>query len=262
MEVIGNGFLAQHLRPYFADRYADVVVIAAGVSSAGSTEAAAFDREALLVYDVVRRCRADGRTVVFFSTASTGMYSGKDCPGTEDGPVFPHTPYGRHKLALEQVCALSGIPWLVLRLGYIVGPDAPAEQLLPALTKQVLSGSVRILRGAERDLLDVRHLLLALDRLLAGGRVGEVVNVATGSPVPIERILDALSDRLGTRPERHYADHEFEPSTISTAKLRRLVPELAYVGLGDDYLDDLLDSYLDDTAAVARRGLTRAITPG
>jgi NDP-hexose 4-ketoreductase len=261
MEVIGNGFLAQHLRPYFADRHPDVVLIAAGVSSAGSTEAAAFEREALMVYDVLRRCRAEGRTVVFFSTASTGMYSGKDCPGTEDGPVFPRTPYGRHKLALEQVCALSGASWLVLRLGYVVGTDAPPEQLLPALTRQVLSGSVTVFRGAKRDLVDVRHLLLALDRLLTDGRSAEVVNVATGFPVPIEQLLDALSQRLGIKPERRYTDHDFEPTVISTAKLRRLVPELAEVAFGPGYLDDLLDRYLDDTAAVARRGLARAVAP-
>jgi len=128
MEIIGNRFLARHLRPCIADRQPDVV-IAAGVSNA-SSESAAFDREAKLAYDLVRRCRADSPTVVFFSTPSTGMYFGKDCSGTEHGPVLPGTPYGRHELGLEQAFALAGAPWLVLR--------------------QMLSESVRGFRGAKR----------------------------------------------------------------------------------------------------------------
>ncbi|OLF17184.1 NAD-dependent epimerase/dehydratase family protein [Actinophytocola xanthii] len=252
MEVIGHGFLARHLVPHFGARHPHAVVIAAGVSSAGSTEGAAFDRESALVYDVLRRCRAEGRTAVFFSTASTGMYAGHDCPGTEHGPVFPRTPYGRHKLGLERVCALSGARWLVLRLGYVVGAGAPPDQLLPALTRQVLAGAVTVFRGAQRDLVDVRHLLLALDRLLTAGVTDEVVNVATGQPRDVENLLDALVDRLGVVPRRAYVGQDIEPARVSTTKLHRLVPEFGDLDLGPGYVDDLLDRYLDGTARTVR----------
>lgn len=245
MEVIGNGFLARHLRPHFGQRHPDVVVIAAGVSSAGSTEGDAFDREANLVYEVLRRCREEGRTAVFFSTASTGMYAGLECPGTEHGPVFPRTPYGRHKLGLERVCALSGARHLVLRLGYVVGAGAPPDQLLPALTRQILAGEVTVFRGAYRDLVDVQHLMLALDRLLTAGVAGEVVNVATGAPLCVEELLEALSRRLGANPRWSYVTHDLEPAAVNTAKLRRLVPEFAELDFGPGYLDVLLDRYVD-----------------
>ena len=260
MDVVGNGFLARHLRPHFGARYPDVTAIAAGVSSAGSTEGAAFDREANLVYDVLRRCRAEGRTVVFFSTASTGMYTGADCPGTEHGPVYPRTPYGRHKLGLERVCALSGTPCLVLRLGYIVGAGAPPDQLLPALTRQVLAGEVTVFRGAQRDLVDVRHLVLVLDRLLAARVAGEVVNVATGVPRDVEDVLAALERRLGVTAARRYVAHDLEHTAVDTAKVRELVPEFAELDFGPRYLDELLDRYVDADAAV-RGGLVE-VTAG
>ncbi|OZM74154.1 NAD-dependent epimerase/dehydratase [Amycolatopsis antarctica] len=241
MDIVGTGFLASHLRPYFGDRHPEVTVIAAGVSSAGSTEGAAFDREAKLVYQVLRRCREQGRTVVFFSTASTGMYAGRECPGSEEGPVFPRTPYGRHKLGLERVCALSGARYLVLRLGYVVGAGAPLDQLLPALARQVRSGLVTVFRGAARDLLDVRYLMLVLDRLLTIGVADEVVNVATGAPLGIEELLAALYRRLGTSPECRYVTQDLDPVVVDTAKLRRLVPEFAELDFGPAYLERLLD---------------------
>ena len=121
MEIVGTGFLARYLQP-LSGTHRDVVVLAAGVSSAASNSAADFAREQALLGRVARRCRETGRQLVFFSTASTGMYGAANGAGREDAPVIPPTPYGAHKLALEEQLREAGTDFLVLRLGHVTGP--------------------------------------------------------------------------------------------------------------------------------------------
>ncbi|MEU4349615.1 NAD-dependent epimerase/dehydratase family protein [Streptomyces sp. NPDC023838] len=242
MDVIGTGFLAGHLST-IADAHPGVVVAAAGVSAAQHTSAASFRRETALVDDLVRRCARSGERLVFFSTASSGLYTRPGQPGTEDGPVWPTTPYGRHKHALEQRLAASGIDCLTLRLGHVVGPDQPPHQLLPALTAQVRSGRVRIFPGSRRDLIDVTDVVTIIDALLCAGTSRTTVNVASGCAVPIERIVRHIEARLGTAA--HW-DHGSPAVTqdISTAKLRGLVPRVDHMAFGPDYYRRVLDKYL------------------
>ena len=245
MEIIGNGFIARNLRS-LEDRHADPVVLAAGVSSTLATDHAGFAREAALVHDVVRKCLADGRRIVFFSTASAAMYGAADCPGREDGPVFPTSPYGRHKLGLEAVLAASGVDYLALRLSHLVGPDQPPHQLLPTLVGQLRAGKVSILSGARRDLIDIAHVATVLDRLLSSGVSRHVVNVASGRSVPIEDIVDHLQHRLGLTADRTFkvTGGAHSVAAVSTERLRSLVPELGdFVG-GPDYFRSVIDRCL------------------
>ncbi|MFJ5233532.1 NAD-dependent epimerase/dehydratase family protein [Kitasatospora sp. NPDC088391] len=247
MHIVGHGFLARSLEP-IAAAHPDTVVLAAGVSWASGTSDTDFARERALVDATARQCAADGRRLLFFSTASTGMYGNARGPGREDEPAEPCTPYGRHKLALEQRVTASGAGHLILRLGHLVGPGQPAHQLLPALLDQVRSGTVRVHRGAARDLIGVADVITVIDRLLAQRLDGEVVNVASGVAVPVERIVDHLERRLGVRTEREYLDSGAQHA-ISIDKLRRLVPEVADLGFGPDYYRPVLDAFTDAALA-------------
>jgi NDP-hexose 4-ketoreductase len=255
MEIIGNGFIARHTRRYFGDRHPGVTLIAAGVSTVLDTDASAFERESTLVYDVIRRCKAAGRTVIFLSTASTGMYGADQSVGSEGGAVFPLTPYGRHKLCLEHVCALSGARWLVLRLSHIVGPGQQPHQLLPSLTRQLLSGEVTLYSGISRDLLDVGDMMRMVDSLLTQGVRDEVINVASGRSEAIEDIVDGLEERLGTRAERKLVDTPAKSGHVEVGKLRGLVAGFDRFGIGPGYLKLLLDRNIDELAYNAGRHL-------
>jgi ABC-type uncharacterized transport system ATPase subunit len=132
------------------------------------TDAAAFEREAKLVYDVIRRCKAEGRTAVFL----------------------------------------------------------------------------------------IDHLMRAVDLLLTRDVCDDVVNIASGQPEDIELIVNGLEQRLGTRAERTLVDGKpAKRSVASIAKLRKLAPEIDDFGFGPGYVPALLDRYVDDLAAHARKAL-------
>lgn len=253
MHIVGRGFLAHHLAPLAAS-HPGVVAIAAGVSTTVVDQTPEFDREAALVYDVLRRCRASGETVVFFSTASAAMYGAPDSPGTEDGPVFPTSSYGRHKLALESVVAGAGVNWLVLRLSHLVGAAQRRHQLLPLLVAGVRAGRVSVHLRSSRDLVDVRDMVVVLDRLLRDGVRNRVVNVASGIDQAVEDIVAGIEDRLGRTAEREFIDVPPTRAGVSTLRLRSLVPEAEGFGYGPGYLDALLDRYVGSLAAVQAGG--------
>ncbi|WP_411122194.1 NAD-dependent epimerase/dehydratase family protein [Streptomyces sp. x-19] len=242
MDIVGNGFLARHLTP-LAERHPDTVVLAAGVSWASHTSDADFAREAALLREVAAECRATARRLLFFSTASTGMYGTADGPGHEDLTITPCTPYGAHKIAMERHLRASGTDFLALRLGHLVGPGQPPHQLLPTLLRQLHLGSVAVHKDATRDLIDVDDVIAIVDHLLTRGASRQIVNVASGVAVPVDRIIDHLEERTGLHATRSYVDvggHH----TISIAKLRSLVPEVAAMGFGPDYYRGVLDDFL------------------
>ncbi|MHB6904274.1 NAD-dependent epimerase/dehydratase family protein [Streptomyces sp. CB02959] len=242
MDIVGNGFLARHLKP-LADRHPDTVVLAAGVSWASHTSDADFAREAALLREVAADCRATSRRLLFFSTASTGMYGTANGPGHEDLTITPCTPYGTHKLAMEAHLRTSGTDFLALRLGHLVGPGQPPHQLLPTLLRHLQQGTVAVHKGATRDLIDVDDVIAIVDHLLARGLTRQIVNVASGAAVPVDHIIDHLQQRTGLPATRSYIDvggHH----TISIDKLRTLVPEVAAMGFGPHYYRGVLDDFL------------------
>jgi nucleoside-diphosphate-sugar epimerase len=239
MQVVGGGFLARHLAA-IAHAHPGVVVVAAGVSSTQTVAEADYRRDACLVYDTIRECREKDRVLVYLSTASDNLYRGGGSGGREDEPVYPLSAYGRHKLLLETTIRQSGVRHLILRLGYVVGPHQPEHQLVRFLTVAIRSGTVKIFRGACRDLIDVSDVVTIIDRLLATGVTGQVVNVASGISVPVHRIVDRLEFRLGVLAQRQYVgDHV--PYSVSIEKLRQLVPTVADLGFDPDYYLRVID---------------------
>jgi NDP-hexose 4-ketoreductase len=249
MEIVGNGFLARNLRP-ISHKHPHAVVLAAGVSSARGTSDADFTREAELLREVAHRFAGTSQCLVFFSTASAGMYGAMDGPGAEDRPVTPCTPYGAHKRSLEQQLHTFGIDYLVLRLGHLVGPGQPPHQLIPALVRQICSGLVTVDRGAVRDLIGVADAVTIVDWLLGRNLRGETINVASGTAVSVVDIIDYLERCLGAAPRRQYRDAG-PAHAVSIKKLRALVPEVAALGFGPDYYRRVLDSFLASNIPVS-----------
>ncbi|MFJ8229487.1 NAD-dependent epimerase/dehydratase family protein [Streptomyces sp. NPDC094448] len=253
MEIIGNGFLARHLAPLAAG-HPGATVLAAGVPTHPLPDTE-HRRETALVDDTIRHCLGHDRMLVFFSTVS--MYGGPGGPGDEDGPPAASTRYGQHKLDLERTIKASGVRHLILRLGYVLGPDEPPFRLLTALVAQVLASRVRVQRGARRDLLHVADFVTAVDALLRTGVCDETVNVASGDCVEVAAVVRHLERRLGVSARWQVTDDSIEHCP-SVRKLRRLVPEVDRLGFGPGYHRTAIDRYLMAArpADVVRTGRT------
>ncbi|MFD8867701.1 NAD-dependent epimerase/dehydratase family protein [Streptomyces sp. NPDC059590] len=242
MEIIGNGFIARNLAAV-ADRHPHATVIAAGVSSTSAGTPGDFAREAELVRDVARRCRREGRVLVYLSSASHAMYGSTDIAVAEDAPVDPPSPYGRQKLMLEGAVAEAGPGWLTLRLSHAIGRWQRSHQLLPSFVGQIRGGSVTLYRNAHRDVVDVSDVVRAIDGLLAQGVQDEVVNVASGVPWPVESIVRGIERRMAARPRYDVVDVAPTLTRVSVDKLCKLLPPMRSV-TEPGYLDRVLDRYV------------------
>ncbi|GAA2634783.1 NAD-dependent epimerase/dehydratase family protein [Streptomyces axinellae] len=245
MEIVGRGFIAQNLEP-IAARHPDVVALASGVSRVDGVRADEYQREADLVYETIRRCEKQGRLLLYFSTGSAGMYdAARGSQGKEDDPVFPGNAHGRNKLLLETVIRSTGVRHLIVRLSHAFGPRQADHQLIPSLVRAVRSGKVRIHRGASRDIIHVADAVTLVDGLLTTGISQEVVNVASGTTVPSEALIEHIAQRLGrTITERQVVEGDASVCLVSTQKLLRLLPEAKDLGFGPDYYKSALDRHL------------------
>ena len=151
--------------------------------------------------------------VVVGSSDVYGSPAPGDLPLSEAAPTRPTSPYGRSKLAQEEV-ALAAAPdgsaiVAVTRSFNHTGPRQRAEFVAPALARRVLAarttGDHEIRVGnidVRRDFADVRDVVRGYRLILEGLAArtiasGSVLNVARGRSVAIRDILSMLADIVG-----------------------------------------------------------------
>ncbi|HSC29717.1 MAG TPA: NAD(P)-dependent oxidoreductase [Vicinamibacterales bacterium] len=119
----------------------------------------------------------------------------------------PTTDYGRTKLqgtrAVESCCAASGLSAVVARLFTVYGPGEHSDRLLPALMRTARTGiRLPLTSGRQRRSFtyveDVAEGLLRLG--VSGARPGAIVNLATGSVLPVREFAETAAAVLGIDP--------------------------------------------------------------
>jgi nucleoside-diphosphate-sugar epimerase len=219
--VVGSGMVARAFQTAAVD-LPDAVICASGVADSRCTDIGAFERERALVADLAERATASGSVLVYLSGAP--VYGPGDAVHAETDDPAPVSPYGRHKLACEQLVAASGASFLVLRLPNIVGTGGNPSQLVPSLVAQAASGLVTLREGASRDLLDVMDLVAIVALLLRAQVTDVVVNVASGVSTPIERLAEQVAAILGVSPAVEIVGGG-DRQAFSTDLVRSLVPQ-------------------------------------
>src|SRR6185369_8603659 len=139
--------------------------------------------------------RAGVRRLVNFQTAL--CYGRPDTvPIPVDHPTRPITSYGISKTAGEQYVALSGLPYVSLRLANIAGPRL-AIGPIPTFYKRLKAGQKCFCTDAVRDFLDMEDFFALMDLVLRDEAPAGVFNVSTGLGASIKDVFDAVATYLG-----------------------------------------------------------------
>lgn len=119
---------------------------------------------------------------------------------SEDARLTPYSPYGTHKLIMEELCrsyAVNfGLSIVLPRLFSVYGPGLKKQLLWDTCNKLATQGGAE-LGGSGQELRDWTHVsdvVAALVGLLAfADTTAPALNVATGRPVPVCEVVAELA---------------------------------------------------------------------
>jgi nucleoside-diphosphate-sugar epimerase len=155
--------------------------------------------------------RMRGKRIVFTSTSAAVDRSGRPrTPLTETSPCRPRTPYGRTKLAAEQLlrewCATEGAEYTIARLTTLYGPGVRTG-LIPVLAEGLREGrlSARLNWPGRVSLLFVEDAVRTLLFLAGcGAAANEVFFLSSGEALRVGDVMAEIARRLEPpgRPRR------------------------------------------------------------
>jgi len=121
-------------------------------------------------------------------------------------PLKPRTLYGACKNALREMlefyCRETSMQFAWARLFYLYGPGENRERFVPSIILPLLHGqTARCTNGEQvRDFLHVEDVAGAIAAVATGNFTG-AVNIASGQPVKIRRIVETIA-RILDLPDR------------------------------------------------------------
>ena len=157
---------------------------------------------------------------------SSGEVYGKPSkvPTPEDAAVAPVSPYGASKAAAELAArqVSSQLDVVIARSFPHIGPGQDERFAVASWAEQLArlgpqGGELRVGDvDVERDLTDVRDVCRAYRLLLDPAVPAGIYNVASGTPVPLRRVLDLLVDAVGVEVRVVRDEARLRPADIRT----------------------------------------------
>lgn len=150
--------------------------------------------------NVVEACRDAGvRRIVYFQTALCYGTKPLEQPITLEHPIRPDSSYAISKTTAEQYIALSGIPWVSLRLANIYGPRNLSGPP-PTFYQRLSEDKPVFVMDSRRDFIFIDDLLEVVMAALQGTGDGPY-HVATGTDYSIKEMFDAVVEAMGIEME-------------------------------------------------------------
>jgi nucleoside-diphosphate-sugar epimerase len=197
--------------------------------------------------NVLLAARDEGVRRVVFSSSASIYGSSRQMPTSEDWTPDPVSPYGVAKLAAERYCVsfsrvYESFESVVLRYFNVFGPrQSPFSQYAAAvplfITKIAAGEPIDVYGDGEqsRDFTYVGNVVDATIRAgAAAGAIGEIFNVAAGSPASVNRVADAIGEIVGKPVERRHLPPragDLRDSWADLSKAERMLGYRPAVGL-------------------------------
>lgn len=140
----------------------------------------------------------------FVQIGSSDEYGSLPAPQSEEIREKPISSYSLGKLASTQLLQMlhrtEGLPAVTLRLFLVYGPGQNNRRFLPQIIKGCLSNSVFPTSAGEqlRDFCYVDDITDGILSTLIHDKVnGEVINLASGSPIAIRDVVEQVQQTIG-----------------------------------------------------------------
>lgn len=225
--IIGNGLLARAFAQFFAHD-PDVVVFASGVSNSTETRSVEFIRERDLLAPWLG---SPSRRLVYFSSCALVHGPERD------------SPYLDHKRRMERE-VLASPRTIVLRLPQVVGAGGNPQTLTNYINQRILLGErFQVWRHAERNLIDVNHVVRIATRMIVGDHVPThaPINIAARRSIRMPEIVSIFERVLDKQADVDLIDAG-EPLPLDAAHANRLALDLG-IDLGHDYAESVIRTY-------------------
>ncbi|MES2567373.1 MAG: NAD-dependent epimerase/dehydratase family protein [Bacteroidota bacterium] len=226
MITVGNGMLAKAFRN--RKMKADVILFASGVSNSLENEISEFERERLLLKDVLSTL--ENKTIVYFSTCS--IY---------DDSVNNNA-YVKHKLLMENLIKKSGNNYLICRVSNVVGGNGNQNTIFNFFMNKIRDQEIfEVWKNAERNLIDIDDVVFIVSKIIEKGIINRVLNIANRKNYQITDIIEKMETFTGKIAIHKLLDKGC-PLNIDVSYLEGNIKE--YVALFDvNYLNKLLNKY-------------------
>jgi UDP-glucose 4-epimerase len=189
---------------------------------------------------VLEGARRHGVKRVVFAGSSSAYGETPTLPKVETMAPSPLSPYAVSKLCAEQYCQVYqrtfGVETVVLRYFNVFGPrQDPTSQyaaVIPRFVTAALDGRSPVVFGdgtQSRDFCYIDNVVQA--NLLAGegeGAPGQVMNVACGQAIDLNRVIALVGSALGQKVEAQYETTRAGDIKHSLADISRARQVLGY----------------------------------
>ena len=203
---------------------------------------------------------------VVYAGSSSAYGNTPTLPKHEDMAPNPLSPYALQKLVGEQYMqmftTLYGLETVTIRYFNVFGPrqdpSSPYSGVISVFARALLENTAPTIYGDGEQTRDFTYVANVVDGVLravtAPGASGQVVNVATGSRISLNRLFTAMRDMIGSRvavaygPPRH---GDVKDSQADIARARTLLgyePSVSF----EAGLRKTIDWYREEAATTTR----------
>jgi GDP-4-dehydro-6-deoxy-D-mannose reductase len=216
---------------------------AAQVHSSWQTVVPHLQGNVLGTHHLLEAVRSAGHTCRILVVTSAQVYRARaDRPISEDEPFGPSNPYGVSKLAQDELArraaADDGLDVVLARPFNHAGPRQTDAFAMSSFARQIAAAEAAG-RSAEvhvgnldvrRDIVDVRDVVAAYDRVMERAPTGRAYNVASGRAERVGDLLDQMIALARTDVRIVRDANRFRPSDVPviTGDASRLRTELEW----------------------------------
>jgi len=189
---------------------------------------------------VLMAARNAGVKRVVYAASSSAYGNTPTLPKREDMPTNPRSPYALQKLVGEQYCRLFtdlyGLETVSTRYFNVFGPrqdpSSPYSGVISLFTSALLSGRRPVIYGDGEQTRDFTFVANVVDGVLRASEAskigGEMMNLAAGGQVSLNRLVRVLNDIIGTNIEPIYKAARAGDVRDSQADISRASSLLGY----------------------------------